>query len=106
MKLTNLIILIPMLFMGCVSMESDHHQNQSRKGKLINPSPKEIPNQFGWDKTNCAHIQADGHCAHPTGGNTFGIDSSPKPLKIPSTNQINSSNCAHILADGTCAHPL
>jgi hypothetical protein len=26
---------------------------------------KKAPNQFGWDDNNCAHIMADGHCAHP-----------------------------------------
>ncbi len=28
---------------------------------------KKAPNQFGWDDSNCAHITADGQCAHKTG---------------------------------------
>lgn len=57
------------------------------------------PNQYGWDKNNCAHIKADGHCAHPTGVN-------PMAPQTPNASGWNESNCAHVRADGSCAHKL
>jgi len=32
----------------------------------------EMPNHQGWNSSNCAHIMADGNCAHPIGPNLFG----------------------------------
>ncbi len=66
----------------------------------------EIPNQYGWNDSNCAHIMADGHCAHPTGANSQAPAIEPAIANPTNASGWNSSNCAHIMADGTCAHPL
>lgn len=65
----------------------------------------QMPNQYGWDNTNCAFIQADCHCAQPMGINALDIQV-PMTPPTPAAGPWNSSNCAHIMADGNCAHPL
>lgn len=31
------------------------------------PHADDVTNPQGWNSSNCAHIMADGECAHPTG---------------------------------------
>ena len=96
------IIFLTWIFASLTSCATTGFNSEKDNGNNSNVIPAEQhkqPNSYGWDDSNCAHIMADRHCAHPTGANA-----SDNPFPTPS--EVNSSNCAHVMADGTCAHPL
>lgn len=94
------------LSLSCATLETGVEQSNLRRQKNSNDFEKaHSPNQFGWSNSNCAHIMADGHCAHPLAPNPMDPMSNPT-MVIPNSNGWNSTNCAHISADGSCAHPL
>ncbi|MEO0334794.1 MAG: hypothetical protein AAF202_00255 [Pseudomonadota bacterium] len=100
--LKSIIALLPSLLLcSCTHLPAQDTQNSNggfeQSDELFERN--DTPNAYGWDDSNCAHIQADGHCAHPTGANS----QSPE---MPNAQGWNSSNCAHITADGSCAHEL
>lgn len=98
-----LVVLIFILNSGCINMSfTDDNSDQLgtiQKDDAHTLETDEEPNKYGWSNSNCAHIMADGECAHPTGANKQDEDSE-------NVNSWNDSNCAHIMADGTCAHKL
>jgi hypothetical protein len=91
---------------SCAALETTDEQSNLRRSTNSNHiEQSNSPNQFGWNSSNCAHIKADGHCAHPLAPNLLDSSSSPT-MTAPNSNGWNSTNCAHITADGNCAHPL
>lgn len=71
---TGISILI--LGIGCASIQTQSsssdaslHSLESNGISSLFEQENDLPNQYGWDDSNCAHIMADGNCAHPTGIN-------------------------------------
>ncbi len=112
MNLNKIIILIPVLVLisSCAALETADRENKNFEKNSSLSDTREVPNQFGWDSTNCMMFTADGHCMHQIGVNILGVQPQNQNNLLPQTPPVETgitpSNCAHIMADGTCAHPL
>jgi hypothetical protein len=67
MKVILNAIVVSSTLVGCATLEvgaNDSNQLNPNSGVVQPLLENKTPNQYGWDDSNCAHILADGTCAH------------------------------------------
>lgn len=84
---SRIALLTLTTLVGCASAPGamDRKGDESSSPLLIDATAnqpsifniQDSPNAYGWNSSNCAHIMADGHCAHPIGANPGDVPAIP-----------------------------
>ena len=98
-------------FSGCTSIENKTESERSSAwDNPIKNNKTESANAYGWSESNCAHITADGKCAHQIGPNPFSFSGEGQAdgstSSGPNGKVLEGSDCAHVATDGSCLHKL
>ncbi len=106
--LVFILLILNFLFIGCSSLNSavTNEGSSILFSNQIDNNDLESTNARGWNESNCAHIMADGSCAHETAPNEYGLSDDQEDDVSDSSGVWNETNCAHVTADGSCAHEL